>query len=110
MTPFQGLGTLWKSHKRAAFAHVANGTAFDAIAVTGEWFNPFAVESFSTFAAGVSLSVYWGWDATLTMNEETKDPEKASGTCRNRHHPGDSGAVHDEALAMLAYAGVGEGG
>lgn len=36
----------------------AKGTAFDATAVTGEWFNPFAVESFSTFAAGVSLSVF----------------------------------------------------
>jgi hypothetical protein len=38
----------------AAFTHVANGTAFDRTAVTGEWFNHFAVESFSTFAAGVS--------------------------------------------------------
>ncbi|HSN35291.1 MAG TPA: APC family permease, partial [Arthrobacter sp.] len=62
----------------AAFGHVANGTAFDATAITPEWFNPFAVESFSAFAAGVSLSIfiYWGWDVTLTMNEETRNPEK----------------------------------
>ena len=46
-----------------------------------DWFNPFAVESFSAFAAGLSLSIfiYWGWDVTLTMNEETKDPEKTPG-------------------------------
>ena len=39
------------------------------------------VESFSAFAAGISLSIFifWGWDVTLTMNEETKDPEKTPG-------------------------------
>lgn len=65
----------------AAFVHVGAGTAFDATPVTAEWFNPFAVDSFSSFAAGVSLSifVYWGWDVTLTMNEETKDPGKTPG-------------------------------
>lgn len=38
------------------------------------WFNPFEVESFSAFAAGISVSifVYWGWDTVLTMGEETK--------------------------------------
>ena len=46
-----------------------------------DWFNPFAVDSFSAFAAGVSLSIfiYWGWDVTLTMNEETRNPEKTPG-------------------------------
>ncbi|MFX5578987.1 hypothetical protein ABTD84_21260, partial [Acinetobacter baumannii] len=45
------------------------------------WFNPFAVSSFSAFAAGVSLSIFifWGWDVTLTMNEETQDPERTPG-------------------------------
>jgi amino acid transporter len=36
----------------SAFVHVANGTAFDATAISPDWFNPFAVDSFSSFAAG----------------------------------------------------------
>ena len=64
-----------------AFIHVANGTAFDATPVSLEWFNPFAVESFSAFAAGLSLSIFifWGWDVTLTMNEETKGSRSTPG-------------------------------
>lgn len=96
----------------AAFLHVANGTAFDATAISADWFNPFAVGSFTAFAAGVSLSIfiYWGWDVTLTMNEETKNPEKT---------PGRAGMVTvavivviymTVALATLAYAGVGSEG
>ncbi|NMR28426.1 APC family permease [Crystallibacter degradans] len=96
----------------AAFVHVGNGTAFDASAISAEWFNPFAVDSFSTFAAGVSLSIfiYWGWDVTLTMNEETKDPEKT---------PGRAAAATIfvivvlymlMALAVLSYAGIGTEG
>ncbi|TYD00111.1 APC family permease [Arthrobacter echini] len=95
----------------AAFIHVANGTAFDATGISAEWFNPFAVGSFSAFAAGVSLSIfiYWGWDVTLTMNEETRNPEKT---------PGRAGALTvivivviylTVALATLAYAGIGDG-
>ncbi|WP_017573183.1 APC family permease [Nocardiopsis halotolerans] len=58
----------------AAFSQVAAGTAFDGGAVSLEWFNPFGVDSFSAFAAGVSLSVfvYWGWDVVVTMNEESR--------------------------------------
>ncbi|MBG6237275.1 amino acid transporter [Mycetocola sp. CAN_C7] len=64
-----------------AFVHVANGSAFDATPVSLEWFNPFAVESFSSFAAGLSLSIFifWGWDVTLTMNEETKGSRSTPG-------------------------------
>ncbi|MCU1560201.1 APC family permease [Mycetocola sp.] len=64
-----------------AFIHVANGTAFDATPISLEWFNPFAVESFSAFAAGLSLSIFifWGWDVTLTMNEETKGSRSTPG-------------------------------
>ncbi|MHA7279322.1 APC family permease [Arthrobacter sp. MDT2-2] len=95
----------------AAFLHVADGTAFDATPISAEWFNPFAVGSFSAFAAGVSLSIfiYWGWDVTLTMSEETTNPKKT---------PGRAGALTvfvivviylTVALATLAFSGVGEG-
>lgn len=65
----------------AAIYAVANGNGFDASAVSWEWFNPFAVTSFSAVAAGLSLSIFifWGWDVTLTMNEETKDPDRTPG-------------------------------
>ncbi|MFG2559938.1 APC family permease [Streptomyces sp. NPDC048496] len=45
------------------------------------WLNPFAVDSFATFTAGLSLSIfmYWGWDACLTINEETVGSEKTPG-------------------------------
>src|SRR5580698_3802805 len=36
---------------------------------------------FSAFASGLILMVfiYWGWDTALSVNEETKDPEKTPG-------------------------------
>ncbi|MCU1446306.1 MAG: amino acid transporter [Cryobacterium sp.] len=65
----------------AALVHFTDGTAFDTLGFSASWFNPFLAPSFSAFAAGVSLSIYiyWGWDVTLTMNEETKDPERTPG-------------------------------
>ncbi|MCY1718173.1 MULTISPECIES: APC family permease [unclassified Microbacterium] len=65
----------------AAVVEMMNGNAFDASPVQLSWFNPFEVDSFSAFAAGLSLSIFifWGWDVILTMNEETKDPDKTPG-------------------------------
>ncbi len=52
-----------------------------AIPFSWEWFDPTQVQSFSQFAAGISLAifVYWGWDVCLTMNEETKGGQKTAG-------------------------------
>jgi amino acid transporter len=76
---FQLVVLVWFSI--AAIVHFADGSAFDATPFSLDWFNPFAVPTFSAFAAGVSLSIFifWGWDVTLTMNEETKNPEKTPG-------------------------------
>ncbi|WP_313006792.1 APC family permease [Corynebacterium variabile] len=65
----------------AALVQGRNGTSFDPTDVELSWFNPFDMDSFSVIAAGVSLSIFmfWGWDATLTMNEETKDPKRTAG-------------------------------
>ncbi|CEA07574.1 Putrescine importer PuuP [Arthrobacter saudimassiliensis] len=72
LVAFQLIVLIWFSV--AAFGHVAGGTAFDGLTIRPEWFNPLGVESFSAFAAGISLSVfiYWGWDVVLTMNEESR--------------------------------------
>lgn len=65
----------------AALFDVGHGHAFDPTPISLEWFNPFAVKSFGAFAAGLSLSIFifWGWDVTLTMNEETKGSHSTPG-------------------------------
>ncbi|MGJ9373678.1 APC family permease [Nesterenkonia sp. CF4.4] len=72
LVSFQVLVLLWFAV--AAFRQVSAGSAFDATALSWEWFNPFGIESFSAFSAGIALSVfiYWGWDVVLTMNEESR--------------------------------------
>ncbi|PRZ18181.1 APC family permease [Nesterenkonia sandarakina] len=72
LVSFQVLVLLWFAV--AAFRQVSAGSAFDATAFSWEWFNPFGIESFSAFSAGIALSVfiYWGWDVVLTMNEESR--------------------------------------
>ena len=96
----------------AAFAHVAGGTAFDATAIQADWFNPFAVESFSQFAAGVSLSIFifWGWDVTLTMNEETKNPKKTPGRAATVTIVVIVLIYMTVSLATLSFAGIGTTG
>jgi amino acid transporter len=45
-----------------------------------EWFNPFSMSS-SALAAGVILGIfiYWGWDSTVNVNEESADPTEGPG-------------------------------
>jgi amino acid transporter len=44
------------------------------------WLNPFSLSP-SEISAGMLLAVfiYWGWDSTATVNEETEDPSEAPG-------------------------------
>ncbi len=46
-----------------AISQAVGGGGFDYTPFSFEWFNPFAVGSFSAFAAGLSLSIFifWGW-------------------------------------------------
>ena len=45
-----------------------------------EWFNPFGVSQ-SALAAGLILGIfiYWGWDSTVNVNEESADPTEGPG-------------------------------
>lgn len=45
------------------------------------WINPFAIDSFSALTSGVLLGVfiYWGWDSTVTVNEESTDSNETPG-------------------------------
>src|ERR1700712_1488832 len=45
------------------------------------WFNTLHIGSFSTFVGAMLLMlfIYWGWDSAVSVNEETKNPEKTPG-------------------------------
>ena len=70
----------------AAFAVVAlvkvySGSAGAAsVDPSLSWINPFSLSP-SEISAGMLLAVfiYWGWDTTATVNEETEDPGEAPG-------------------------------
>jgi amino acid transporter len=53
----------------------------DAITPELSWLNPFATGSFSALDAGVILAVfiYWGWDTTVAVNEESQDANHTPG-------------------------------
>ncbi len=71
----------------AAFAVVAlikvytgNGGA-DAIDPSLSWLNPFEISSFGALINGVLIAVfiYWGWDSTVTVNEESENSDEGPG-------------------------------
>lgn len=95
-----------------AFTRVANGTAFDPSIIDASWFNPFAVGSVSAVVAGLSLSIFifWGWDVTLTMNEETTDPERTPGRAATLTVLTIVCLYLLLSMSLLSYAGAGEDG
>jgi amino acid transporter len=73
------------------------------------WFSPLDIKSFSTLMQGLLLMVfiYWGWDTTTSINEETADPGRI---------PGIAGVISTFILlatylfvtfSVQAYAGIG---
>ncbi len=96
----------------AAFWHVANGTAFDATPVELSWFNPLEVGSFSAIVAGLSVSlfVFWGWDVTLTMNEETRGSNSTPGRAATLTVTIVVAIYLFVAMGALAFAGLGTTG
>jgi amino acid transporter len=45
------------------------------------WLNPFEISSFSALTSGVlvAIFIYWGWDSTVSVNEETEDATRTPG-------------------------------
>lgn len=65
-----------------ALVKVGNGTApLGHLTPSLTWFNPFKIPSASAFINGVLLMlfIYWGWDTTVSVNEETADPHTVPG-------------------------------
>jgi amino acid transporter len=65
-----------------ALVKVGNGSApVGHLVPSWSWFNPFSISSPSAFINGVTLMlfIYWGWDTTVSINEETANPETVPG-------------------------------
>jgi amino acid transporter len=64
----------------AVVAVVKSGAADTGIPFTLDWFSPAGL-TMSAFIAGLSGSIFafWGWDTSLTVNEESKDSDKTPG-------------------------------
>ncbi|MFD6417180.1 APC family permease [Streptomyces sp. NPDC060194] len=64
-----------------AFAKAGSVDFPTSASFSWSWMNPFAVQSFAAFTAGLSLSIfmYWGWDTCLTANEETVGSDRTPG-------------------------------
>jgi len=65
-----------------ALVKVGNGSApLGHLTPALAWFNPFHISSASAFINGVLLMlfIYWGWDTTVSVNEETADSTRVPG-------------------------------
>ncbi len=64
-----------------ALVKVYTGDPAGSIHPHVSWFSPFAIDNFGAMTSGVLLAVfiYWGWDSTVTVNEETKDSRRTPG-------------------------------
>ncbi len=97
----------------AAFAVVAlikvyaGSAGAAAIHPSLSWINPFSLSP-SEISAGMLLAVfiYWGWDTTATVNEETEDPGEAPGRATVISTLILLGIYLIVAVAAQAYAGV----
>ena len=66
-----------------ALVKVGAGTApAGYLTPSWSWFDPSKLGSFSVFMQGMLLMVfiYWGWDTTVSINEETDEPSRIPGT------------------------------
>ncbi|MGA5556954.1 APC family permease [Streptomyces lavendulocolor] len=76
------------------------------------WMNPFGVESFTAFTAGLSLSIfiYWGWDACLSINEESTGSARTPGRAAMLAMVVIVASYLMIAIASQMYAGIGDKG
>jgi len=52
-----------------------------AMPVSLDWFDPFKIGSYDDFLKAflVAVFIFWGWDSSLAVNEETENPQTAPG-------------------------------
>jgi len=93
----------------ALFRVYAGNAGEGAIRPALSWFNPFAIDSFSSLSAGVLLAVfiYWGWDTAVACNEETRDATRTPGRAAIVSTVVLLGIYVLVAVACQSYAGLG---
>ncbi|MGI8810787.1 MAG: APC family permease [Acidimicrobiales bacterium] len=64
-----------------ALAKVYGSAPEGSVRPSLSWLNPFAISSTSALTAGLLLGVfiYWGWDSTVVVNEETRNKARTPG-------------------------------
>jgi len=64
-----------------ALVRVAEGHAPAHVAFSWSWFDPAKIVSFNKLMVALVLAVfiYWGWDTTTSINEESEDPSRVPG-------------------------------
>lgn len=95
-----------------SLAAFANAPVESEVVFHPDWFNPFNIESFSAFAAGLSLSIFifWGWDVCLTVSEESVGSDKVPGRAATITVLAILALYLFTAAATLQFAGTGETG
>jgi amino acid transporter len=96
-----------------ALVKVGNGSAPPGhLDFSWSWFDPFKISSLSAFVNGVLLMlfIYWGWDTAVSVNEETKDPNKTPGRAAIVSTLLLLGIYALVVLSVQSYAGVGTHG
>ncbi|MEU5485140.1 APC family permease [Streptomyces mirabilis] len=90
----------------AAFAR--HGAAAPSLA----WLNPFAFGGVGPFAESVLLClfIYWGWDALITVNEESRDADRVPGQAVLVSTFVLLGTYLFTAFAAISFAGTGSTG
>ncbi|MFH8254103.1 APC family permease [Streptomyces roseolus] len=76
------------------------------------WLNPLAMDGFGSFAQAVLLClfIYWGWDALITTNEETRDGDRVPGQAAVISTLVLLGTYLFTAFAVVSFAGTGTSG
>ena len=64
-----------------ALGRVWFGDVQGSVTPSLSWLNPFAIDDVSGLTAGILVAVfiYWGWDSTVTVNEESQDSSRTPG-------------------------------
>ncbi len=91
-----------------AAALTRHGAATPSLA----WLNPLGFGGFGPFAEAVLLClfIYWGWDALISANEETRDGERVAGQAAVISTFVLLGTYLFTAVAAISYAGTGTTG
>ncbi len=64
-----------------ALVKVWTGHAPGSVNPSWSWLNPFDIKSFGALSSGLLLAIfiYWGWDTSVSVNEETEDATETPG-------------------------------